>query len=58
MDDGGLLYATTFETDKYGNVSVVYDKCVHHAQYYTACPAAEFNKAWRSLLKKLTASLQ
>jgi hypothetical protein len=53
MDEGGLLYATTFQVDKYGHVYIAYDTCVHHAQYYTSCTAVEFNKAWRRLLKKL-----
>lgn len=53
MGEDGILYATQFQTDKYGNVDIKFDQCIHHAQYYTPCPKAEFNKAWRALLKKL-----
>ena len=58
MDEGGMLYATIFQTDQFGNVTVSYDSCVHHAQYYTPCPATDFNKAWRALLKKLNRTFQ
>lgn len=57
MDEGGLLYATTFQTDRYGQITIQYDNCIHHAQYYSACPVGQLNKAWRALVKKLPATL-
>lgn len=53
MDETGILYATQFQTDQYGNIDIKFDQCIHHAQYYTPCPKAMFNKAWRALLKRL-----
>jgi len=53
MDESGMLYAMTFQTDKYGNVNIEQDSCVHHAQYYTPCSAADLKKAWKKLLSKL-----
>jgi hypothetical protein len=58
MDDAGMLYATTFQTDKYGAVSINFDQCVHHAQYYSSCPAADFKKAWKAMLKKLNSTFE
>ena len=58
MDNAGMLHATTFQTDKYGVVSVNFDQCVHHAQYYDPCPAADFKTAWKALLKKLNSTFE
>ncbi|MET3225713.1 hypothetical protein ABIE85_001460 [Bradyrhizobium diazoefficiens] len=53
----GLLYATTFQTDKYGNVHVKTNEGCYHMQGHTPIPAGEFNRAWKALRKKLDAAL-
>jgi hypothetical protein len=58
MDDDGLLYATTFQTDKYGNVDIKYDELVYHMQHYSQCPATELNRAWRALLRRVHGTFQ
>jgi len=58
MDDGGMLYATTFQVDRYGSIDIKRDQCIHHAQCYTQCPAAEFNRAWKALLRLVNSTLQ
>jgi hypothetical protein len=57
MDKWGMLYAFTFETDKYGNVRTQRDNCIHHAQYFTQIPAAEYKRARTKLLATLSAEM-
>jgi hypothetical protein len=53
MDNDGMLYATYFQTDKYGNISVCFDHYAYHMQGHQQIPAAEFNRAWKKMVAKV-----
>jgi hypothetical protein len=57
MDKYGMLYAVVFAIDKNGTARVEPDHCIHHAQYYSPIPAAEFERAKKKTLAKLRALL-
>lgn len=53
MDDDGMLYATDFETDRYGNISVRFNHYAYHMQGHQQIPAAEFRRAWKKMQAKI-----
>lgn len=57
MGDDGLLYLTTFQTDKYGNMEVRFEHLGYHMQGYHPVPASEFNRAWKTFQKRIASAL-
>lgn len=53
----GLLYATTFQTDKYGDMTVQTRQNCYHMQGYTPCKLSEFNNAWKRFRAKIESTL-
>lgn len=53
VDDAGMLSLFVFETNKFGGVTIQTEDHRFHVQYYTSCPKAQFDKAWRALQRKI-----